>query len=493
MAYIQIIPVKGNILSTLEYDLDPKKTHKDIEDLRQGDKRTGEEALLQTLEYDIRPEKTDKSLAALREAEKNIDTDKLMEVMLNYVTSPDSEKEQQLYATGINCDPFNAYEEYLQVQKAYGKTNGIRAHHGWQSFKADLDISADMVHKIGVELAEKAWGDRFQVVVTTHLDRAHLHNHFYINSVSFADGKKYYGNKASIRKIREMSDEICLRYGLPIIEDPKNRNISRGEYRAELRGAPTWRDLIKSDIDEAIMKATSFRQFYEEMKEKGYLFKEGKHFAVSPPGLMREDKRAFIRLRSLKNDDYTLEGIKRRLSGAKSIRLETIKTKRSVRTRRKLPKYMAIYYRYMYSLGLMRKKPQRITYYMAKKGQNMAKNLSDKVRYMARNKVYDEASRDRRLAFLIGEIAILESRRKAIYNHKYRKEDVDEAELLELTNRLSALKKEKRLCESITVNPTSRNKSVSDELNDKIKEEEVKDERRIRSCRSDCEISRTRP
>ena len=92
--------------------------------------------------------------------------------------------------SGINCNVSNAYEEMKQVKKAFQKESGIVAFHGYQSFK-EGEVTPDIAHKIGVELATEMWGDKYQVIVTTHLNTKHIHNHFVVNSVSFIDGKKF--------------------------------------------------------------------------------------------------------------------------------------------------------------------------------------------------------------------------------------------------------------------------------------------------------------
>ncbi len=97
----------------------------------------------------------------------------------------------QQYVTGVNCTSATARSEMMAVKKRYGKDGGIMAFHGYQSF-APGECTPQMAHEIGVRLAEELWGNRFQVLVATHLDKAHhLHNHFVVNSVSFADVKHF--------------------------------------------------------------------------------------------------------------------------------------------------------------------------------------------------------------------------------------------------------------------------------------------------------------
>ena len=112
--------------------------------------------------------------------------------VIDYVEA-DYKTEKQFYTTGINCDVDSAVEEMRNAKDFWHKTDGILAFHAEQSFKEN-EVTPEIAHEIGVRLAEEMWGDRFQVVVSTHLNTKHLHNHFVINSVSFKDGYKYYSN-----------------------------------------------------------------------------------------------------------------------------------------------------------------------------------------------------------------------------------------------------------------------------------------------------------
>lgn len=106
-----------------------------------------------------------------------------------YVQRPEATADGQ-FVTGINCLAETAVQQMQLTKEQYHKTGGYIAWHGYQSFKPG-EVTPEECHQIGVETAQHLWGDRFQVLVTTHLDRHHLHNHFILNSVSFVDGKKY--------------------------------------------------------------------------------------------------------------------------------------------------------------------------------------------------------------------------------------------------------------------------------------------------------------
>lgn len=303
-----------------------------------------------------------------------------MEKVLDYLTGEGKTIKENL-CTGINCDIETAYQDMMFVKEQFGKTGGILAHHAEQSFKPG-EITPEKAHKIGVKFADEMWGDRFQVIVTTHLDKAHIHNHFVINSVSFVDGRKYNGCKATYRNIRELSDKYCRQEGLSIIKD-----VDQGKqrYMAESSGKFNLRTYIKNDIDIAILRSRSMEEFYASMRKMGYSLKFGKHFAVSPAG-----KDGYIRLRSIKDDDYTLEGIRQRIAENYSrnygVLVKSEKTrKKCKRPKRKLTGYMALYYRYLFLLGKIpgKKRPKRIPYRVAKQVAHLDK-ISREVRLIGK-------------------------------------------------------------------------------------------------------------
>ena len=108
--------------------------------------------------------------------------------VMDYMTQ-DYKTEEQRYVSGVNCVPAIARDEMQMVKRQFGKEGGIVAFHGYQSF-APGEVTPEQAHAIGIELARRLWGDRFQVVVATHLDKEHIHNHFVLNSVSFVDVKR---------------------------------------------------------------------------------------------------------------------------------------------------------------------------------------------------------------------------------------------------------------------------------------------------------------
>lgn len=246
---------------------------------------------------------------------ENIDTDldtKRPENVLNAVldyAQRGTATEQKKLVSGINCDPNNAIKEMMKVKNDFGKTGGTVAYHGYQSFLQG-EVDAETAHLIGCRLAEELWGNRYQVVVATHIDKeSHIHNHLVLNTVSFVDGKKFHRTNEDYRNMQKVSDKLCKEYGLNVIYYPKNEKKSYVEYQAEKNGELTKNEIIRRDIDECLKAATTQQQFITAMKYLGYTFDfSHKYTTVSHP--------SFTKPRRLKTlgEDYVPGAIGERIA-----------------------------------------------------------------------------------------------------------------------------------------------------------------------------------
>ena len=223
--------------------------------------------------YVENPEKTDNpSYVSQGTAEgKTGGLDDVIQYAMNSSKTQKADEEQaeilRNFVSGINCHPATAREEMLAVKKRFGKETGTVAYHGYQSF-APGEATPEMAHEIGIKLAQRLWGDQYQVLLATHLDReSHLHNHFVVNTVSFQNGIKYHRTAKDYHDMQVISDELCREYQLSVIEDPQyGRSKHYGEWRAEQEQRPTWRGLVRSDVDEAIRQSMTDRQFYDALR-----------------------------------------------------------------------------------------------------------------------------------------------------------------------------------------------------------------------------------
>ena len=188
---------------------------------------------------------------------------------LRYVEN-DDKTDKKMYVTALNCSKSAAYEQMTAVKRKYGERGKVVAYHGYQSFQSG-EVMPEEAHRIGVETARRMWGDRFQVVVTTHLNTDNLHNHFVINSVSFKDGGKYRNSIEQHHEIREVSDAVCREYGKSVLENSRfHRTQSRGAYWAEKKGHLTHRDMLKRDVEYCLSVSYNRDSFYKQLFGLGY-------------------------------------------------------------------------------------------------------------------------------------------------------------------------------------------------------------------------------
>lgn len=131
------------------------------------------------------------------------DDEKTIEKTFDYISN-DEKTDGKKYATYLNCDAFQPQKSMSTTKKMFDDTKPIVAYHGYQSFKVG-EVTADVAHEIGVRLAQELYADRFEVIVTTHLDKKHIHNHILLNSTSFVDGKRFCNTKKDYRKMQDTS------------------------------------------------------------------------------------------------------------------------------------------------------------------------------------------------------------------------------------------------------------------------------------------------
>lgn len=180
--------------------------------------------------------------------------------------------EERQLVTGWNCVAPSAYDEMMTTKRQYSKADGRIFYQFVQSFDPAEDVSPQEVHAIGLELAQKLFPS-FEVVVATHVDTDHLHNHLIVNSVSWKDGHKLHQNAADLQRQRQISDEICMAHGLQVLEPPKkhtqDKKMRPGEYRSAVRGK-SWKFQLMNTIDLCMKKAKTKDEFIQEMENRGY-------------------------------------------------------------------------------------------------------------------------------------------------------------------------------------------------------------------------------
>lgn len=421
--------------------------------------------------YVENPEKTDNpSYVPQGTAGENVDgLEDVIQYAMNSSKTQKADEEQaevlRNFVSGINCHPATAREEMLAVKKRFGKETGTVAYHGYQSF-APGEATPEMAHEIGIKLAQRLWGDQYQVVVATHLDReSHLHNHFVVNTVSFQDGIKYHRTAKDYHDMQVLSDELCREYRLSVIEDPQyGRSKHYGEWRAEQEQRPTWRGLVRSDVDEAIRQSMTERQFYDALRKKGYEIKIGKDISLRPPG-----KERFVRLVRNFGEDYSIAGIRARILQQRRPerplpvappKKQYLRCKGSFRKARKITGFRALYFHYCYLLGVFPKNKsqnKRRLHFLLREDLIKLDAITTEVRLLAEHRIDTAEQLSSYKSGLEAKISELTSDRKQLYRRQ-RTVAVksDEAlqnqiktQIAEMSSQLTQLKREVRLCDDI--------------------------------------------
>lgn len=373
----------------------------------------------------------------------------------------------QSFVSGVNCFPGTAREEMMAVKRQFGKEDGTVAYHGYQSF-APGEATPEIVHEIGVKLAQRLWGDRYQVLVATHLDRSnHLHNHFVVNTVSFVDGIKYHRTIEDYKAMREVSDELCREYGLSVIENPlPGRADHYAVWKAKQEGRPIWRDLVKDDVDEAIRQSMTMKQFWNCLKEQGYEISIKKLLYLKPPG-----SPCFCKIERHFGYDYSVAGITERIL-MKRVRerplpeperqSRKVPCKGCVKKLSKATGFRALYYHYCFLLGYFpRKKPRSIRrlHFLLREDLLKMDAIAEEVRLLARCHIDTGEQLSSYKENLEKRISTVTAERKSLYkSQRTVAVKTDDGKLAKVREEIAArsaelkkLRKEVRLCDDIAV------------------------------------------
>ena len=215
---------------------------------------------------------------------------------IDYAANRDK-TEQSCFESSYACTLETAFADMRQTKEQWHKPGGVQGYHLVQSFAAG-EVTPELAHQIAKELADRVLGGRYEYVIGTHLNTEHIHSHIVWNSVSCVDGKKYHSNgKSYVTQIRTVSDELCRKYKLSVIDTENSNHVAKpyAEWLAEKNGHPTWRTAIRQDVDAAIGQSLTWRQFLSALERKGYEVRMGRKYPVlRPPG-----KKRFVRFKTL--------------------------------------------------------------------------------------------------------------------------------------------------------------------------------------------------
>ena len=376
--------------------------------------------------------------------------------VIDYITNKDK-TDNRKYVTGINCMADIAYKEMSITKEQFNKTGSILGFHAYQSFKG-YEVTSDEAHEIGLRLAEELWGDRFQVIVATHINTKNVHNHFFINSVSFVDGKKYYDNKTNYAIMRRTSDDLCKEYELQTLEEKSYyKNISDRYARSS-----KYLDAVRSDIDYAISQASIYNDFTKILTKMGYeLNHEHNKMSIRKPPY-----KIYIRVEKTFGEEYSRESILFRIKHSVAFKVpfpeyHTLtgrykrKSKTSIKHKTKAQGLRALYLYYCYLLKVFPKCNYPPKYSKAmKEAIKKMDEFSNSVRFVGKHNLCTLAEVKEYKNKAINEIVELKGKRENFWRKHNRVKTNEErqficSEIGFLAKKIDELRKDITICENI--------------------------------------------
>lgn len=398
----------------------------------------------------------------------------------------DYKDEEILFITSINCNEENMLQDMNATKKRYGKEKGILGFHAIQSF-AEGEVEPEVAHEIGIKLAEEIWGDRFEVVVATHVNTNHIHNHFCLNSVSFKDGKKYYDNRETYSELRETSDKLCEEYQLSVIkkkEQPKYK-INYDNYYLSYAKKNNYHSTTKEIIDFAIGQADSYKEFIMILQKYNFeiINRAGKL------SVRRKPYKKNIRIERAFGSEYSIENIDKRIRETESIKLPfpelvfvsnkkyKFKGKNDFSKKKKAKGLRALYFYYCYLLKVFLKSKEQITPKMQNDIKKM-KDISKENRLLARTGIQTLKELQDYKKIYMEKRKELDGKRENLWKRYNRAKDFEikqeiYLEIQNLSQELKFIKEEVRLVEEIE----KRSEQMKENLKEMEEEQENNEEK----------------
>ena len=361
----------------------------------------------------------------------------------------DLKTEERKLVTSINCTLDNAPNEMARLNSMSKSQSDTVAYHGYQSF-ARGEVDAETAHEIGVKLANELWGDKnFLVVVATHVNTGTIHTHFAIGATA-RNLVRYHDCKETYMKMREVSDRLCLEYGLSVVKHPqkgKTRHI--GEIKAESEEKQTVRGIIRRDMDAAIEHCFTYPQFVSTFQALGYTLEwRGKYLRIRP-----DKSERFYRMDKL-GEGYTYENVQNRVRD--NARNRRIIPYLPYKQKEKPKGLYALYLHYCYLLGeLPKQKPSnREAYAAIKEDVRKARMYNEEAKLLGKYNINTAEELSSFSASLSEQYKTLASNRAKLRNKLRRMHNTDEMqpikdEISALSLMMANLRKQMRLCEDI--------------------------------------------
>lgn len=384
------------------------------------------------------------------------------EGVIKYIKNKDK-TEQCKFVSAFGCSEDNAFSDMVATQRMFERNrrkNGVVAYHIVQSFK-DFETTPEIAHECGRELVKRLFEGKYECVLATHLDHAHLHNHIIINATSYFDGTKYKNNfKDYFIDIRGISDQICRENCLSVIDKPQRRGMHYGEWLALKEGRPTIRGSIRRDIDEIIKCSYTMEQFWQNLKKRGFVIhRKGpniKYTSIIAPNAkrpMRLDNlgKGYSETEILQRIIATRNGI---ITAAPSeMPKKQYKFKGNLKNvkGKKLKGFIALYFHYLYLFKKIERKqtPQRVSFFMR---EEMIKfdRYQKQFKFLFTHNIETGEDLQKYQKAKETEVDDLIARRKTLYNERNDEncDDVKE-KAKEINAELNEIRKEIRLCKAI--------------------------------------------
>ena len=397
-----------------------------------------------------------------------------LEDAIDYAANLDK-TEQSCFESSYACTLETAFADMRQTKEHWHKSGGVQGYHLVQSFAAG-EVTPELAHQIAKELADRVLGGRYEYVIGTHLNTGHIHSHIVWNSVSRIDGKKYHSNgKSYVTQIRAVSDELCRKYKLSVIDTENSNHVAKpyAEWLAEKSNQPTWRTAIRQDVDDAIRQSLTWRQFVAALQDKGYELRFNRKYpALCPPG-----KERFVRFKTL-GKNYTPEVIQNRLLYPQfnrcfvenSPRVQYSRLHRGKKPRRKLTGLRALYYRYLYELGALPRKPSRPSYAVRQDAYKLDQRIRQ-MEFLSKNNIDTLAQLETYRQAKLGEIVQLTAERKSLY-----KTNPDSPRIQQVNTALKQLRQEERLCRKIAEHSLEVQQHLTEARRDRAEQQQREQE-----------------
>ena len=394
--------------------------------------------LKQSINYIINPEKT-----------TNEDYGKVDYDYLEGKKDYNFKKEKVCYVSTLNCDGNYPYDDMIDTTDYFNKKDGVLAYHGYQSFK-EREVTPDIAHEIGVKFAQEMFKD-YEVVVATHQNTNHIHNHFIINSVSCKDGKKYNNNRTNLAKLRHTSDSICAEYGLSVLDEDigykstyNHKVINNNYYRT-----------LKEDLDNSISYSVTLKQLFERMRNIGYkVYSRNGIVTIYRDG---EDK---VRIEKAFGEEYSKDKLSERLYSSRQLIFKPM-SQQSIfeeysKTNKPHKDIYGLYLYYCYLLGVFPKKhPKQYLPYSIRKEVYKLEQTSQQVRFMHEKNIVTKEDLDNFVKNNYEELRILQGTRENLWKRYHRaKTEVKQtkilAEINDIQPKIKKLYKYNKYCKDIT-------------------------------------------